>query len=159
MKKWLSVLLALSLLVVLCGCKKAAPATNGNEASFEYDESRGYFLDDETVPQMAKEELKATLAEAYFTQNDHMYVRMKIGNGTEDVQRIDLVDVAIFYADKDELIAGGIVELTEELTVKAGEVIEYDFYISPEHVEVKDGALPETLSYSITIDNTPVKTK
>ena len=157
MKKWLSVLLALSLLFVLCGCKKAAPATNGNEGSFEYDENRGYFLDDETAPETSKEELKATLAEAYFTQNDHMYVRVKIGNGTADVQRIDAVDVAIFYADKDELIAGGIVELTEELTVKAGEVIEYDFYISPEHVEAKNATLPETLSYSITIENTPVK--
>ncbi len=162
MKKWLAMLMALSMLLTLCGCKKTAPEkeTTGytKEESWDYDENRGYFLDENAAPQMSGEGLKADLYEAYYTKNGYLYVQVKIGNGTDRVQRVQSVDVALYDPETEEMIAGGVAELEEEVIVKIAEVIDYGIYISPEHVEWNDSEkLPSTLSFSISVDHVAVE--
>ena len=55
----------------------------------------------------------------------------------------------------DELIAGGKAEI-EDLIVEVAGKETYTFYIAPEHISVDaDAALPELLSFEISIDHTP----
>ena len=162
MKKWLAMLMGLTMLMTLCSCKESTPEkeTTGytKAESWDYDENRGYFLDENAAPQMSGDGLKADLYEAYYTQNGYLYVQVKIGNGTDRVQQVQSVDVALYDPETEEMIAGGVAEPEEELIVKIAEVIDYGIYISPEHIKWNDGEkLPGTLSFEITIDHTPVE--
>lgn len=127
------------------------------EQKWKINETRGHYLNTAASPEMSGEGPKADVAEAYFTQNNHLCVKLVISNGTDRMRDIEAIDVAVYNYDTDELIAGGKAAI-EDLVVEVAGTESYTFYISPEHIHVEDTvALPDILSFEISIDHTPVE--
>ena len=128
------------------------------EAGWMMNQERGHFLQEDAEPEMSGEGPKANVREAYFTQNGHLCVDLVISNGTDSVIDIDAIDVAVFDYETDAMIAGGKAALEEDLIIQLADTAQYTLYISPEHVEcADDAALPDVLTFTITIDHVPVK--
>ena len=127
------------------------------EQQWKINESRGHYVNTEARPEMSGEGPKADVAEAYFTQNNHLCVQLVISNGTDRMRNIEAIDVAVYNYDTDELIAGGKAAI-EDLVVEVAGNATYAFYIAPEHIHVDDStALPKILSFEISIDHTPIE--
>ncbi|MBR3778502.1 MAG: hypothetical protein IKL13_02095 [Clostridia bacterium] len=121
------------------------------------NEARGHYTNSAASPDMSGDGPKADVSEAYFTQNNHLCVKLVINNGTDRMQDIQAIDVAIYDYDTDELIAGGKAAI-EDLVVEVAGTEAYTFYIAPEHIRVDETTvLPDILSFEIAIDHIPVE--
>lgn len=169
MKRWLAILLAVTVLLSVCGCSAAGTKTKitrktGTTASSVQDtemenpwgmyEQRGRFVDEEAYPTMSGEEPVAAVSECYFTNNGHLCVKLLISNGTEQALSIDTLNVAAFDYANDDMIGGGIAELGGSLIVMAADVTEYALYIAPEHVYVDaEASIPEQMYFEVTMEH------
>lgn len=160
-KDILAVGAVLLAIILLCGLALGNSLLRGNQSrAWEIDESRGYILKTDAYPELVAEGPKADVLEVYFTENDHMYLELILGNGTEKPVKINSVDVQVYNDETDELIAAGKVIVEEDVTVLVQDIAYYEFYISPEHIFVDNTtSLPEVCSFVIEIDGTPVVTE
>ena len=135
------------------------------DKAWNVDESRGYYLDESAYPAMSGTQPEAALAEAYFTKNGHLCVKLIISNGTDKVMRINSFDAQGYEGYYDEVgafqlgdqFAGGRIVPTEELTILVADTVTYTFYIAPEHLLVDESyQLPDNVSFVITFDHEPV---
>lgn len=122
------------------------------------DEARGHYVNSAANPEMSGEGPKADVSEAYFTSNRHLCVKLLFSNGTDHMQKIEVIDVSVYDAATDTMIAGGKATLPDELIVPVAGVEDYTFYISPEHIHVDDTAsLPEALIFEVSVDHVAVE--
>lgn len=171
MKRCLTIVLAVLVLLSVCGCSAAgtktkitrktgttAPSVPNMEGKNPWGihESRGRFTDEEAYPTLSEEQPLAVVSECYFTNNGHLCVKMLISNGTEQSLSIDTLDVAVYDATTDEMIGGGIAEMGGSLIAVMAEVTEYALYIAPEHVYVDGEAMiPEQMRFDVMMDYSP----
>lgn len=127
--------------------------TAKEEEGWTIDESRGHFVDEGADPQMSGAWATAAVAEAYYTKNGHLYVKMLISNYTANVIELGAVDIEAFdYSEGKvgEQIAGGRIPLEQPITLQLGGPIVEEFYIAPEHVMAgEDSKLPKLVSFRI----------
>ena len=145
-------------IVLLCLLALANSFRNAKEAQkWKINESRGHYQNAAASPDMSGDGPKADVSEAYFTQNNHLCVKLVINNGTDRMQEIKAIDVAVYDYNTDELIAGGKAEI-EDLIVEVAGKETYTFYIAPEHIHVDvTTPLPDILSFEIAIDHLAVE--
>lgn len=127
--------------------------TAKEEEEWTIDESRGHFIDEGAEPQMSGAWATAAVAEAYYTKNGHLYVKMLISNYTANVIQLGAVDIEAFdYSEGEvgEQIAGGRIPLEQPITLQLADTLVEEFYISPEHIMAdKDAKLPGLVSFRI----------
>ncbi|MBQ1204189.1 MAG: hypothetical protein II363_03795 [Clostridia bacterium] len=150
------VVFGVALAVILLGLVVALAVQSRRDARaalFERDETIGsYFVDEEAAPEMVKDGLKAAINKVYYTKGGYLAVEMTLGNGMDKPQHLAGMEVEIVNDDTDEVVAGGSTDdISEKYVVPAGGTNTYRFYISPEHVLVKDDALVN-IAYSVTLD-------
>lgn len=128
------------------------------QEKWKINEARGHYVNESAYPDMSGDGPKAAISEAYFTRNNHLCVELMISNGTDRMQEVEAIDVAIYNYDTDELIAGGKAEI-DDLVIEVAGYATYTFYIAPEHIYVDEStALPEFFSFEVSIDHTRVET-
>lgn len=153
-----AVLLAI---ILLCGLVLGYNIWKDNQKhAWECDDSRGYLLKTNAYPELVPEGPKTDVLEMYFTENNHLYLELIIGNGTEKPVKINAVDVQVYDDATDELIAAGKVIVEQDVIVMVQDIAYYEFYISPEHIFVDENtSLPEVCSFVIELDGTSVVTE
>ena len=172
MKRWVAVLCALLMTVLLCSCgndvrrgdrdndvdETTSVGDDKGSKRWAIDEARGHYVNSAANPEMSGEGPKADVSEAYFTSNRHLCVKLLFSNGTDHMQKIEAIDVSVYDAATDTMIAGGKATLPDELIVPVAGVEDYTFYISPEHIHVDDTAsLPEALIFEVSVDHVAVE--
>lgn len=155
-KDVLIVALVLVGIVLVCAIALAVSTNRVTESQqWERDTNRGHYQNPNAYPALSSEGLMADVKEAYFTRNGHLCIELVIGNGTDQVQSMEALDVSAFVYDTDEQIAGGRAELEEPLDVLVADTIDYTFYIAPEHIMVENAVISEQMVFEIAIDHTP----
>lgn len=123
---------------------------------FMQDDTRAtHFVVSDATPEMVADGVKAAIAEAYYTKGGYVYVRLVLGNGTNYNQELTAIDVTL-YNEADQQVAGGRREETAAVVIAAGGTAEYEFYISPEHVQITDDPLT-TLGYTVNVTTVPAE--
>ena len=115
-----------------------------------------HFVDEEAAPTLEDDGITAAVNQIYYTQKGYLCVAMTLGNGMKTEQVMDSIQVKIFN-DAEELIASGYSnKVNKNFSVPAEGTNTYTFYISPEHVSIKDDSLI-TISYDIEIHSSEKK--
>ncbi len=141
------------LAVIVAGCVAAVGFQLSSEKkaqAYERDESFStWFVDESAQPELSDEGITAAVNEVYYTKGGYLCVKMTLGNGLDDEQYMESIEVLI-SDEKENLIAGGKTDkVSDEFFVPAKGTETYTFYIAPEHVKITDASL-ETISYTIT---------
>ena len=119
------------------------------------DEDRSYFKVTDAVPEMSEEGMSVAVSQVYYTYGGYLCVEMVLGNGTDTALRLDAIDVVLINGD-EATIAGGYAETSGELVVAPDATENYTFYISPEHIYLKDDSLTK-VGYTINATTTEVE--
>ncbi len=122
---------------------------------FERDDTRTeYFYLADAAPEMTDEGITAAISEVYYTKGGYLCVQMILGNGTANPMLLEAVEV-VLVNDADEQIASGYAATTGELIVASQGTEPYTFYISPEHITLKEAPL-SPLGYTINVTGSAV---
>lgn len=141
----------LAAIIIGAGIAMAVQFSNdAKQALYQQDTERvSYFIDEEATPELEDDGITAAVNKAYYTVGGHLCVQMTLGNGLDEEQHMQALEVQI-YDGKEQLIGGGYTEnIDEDYVIPANGTNTYTFYISPEHVKNKDHLL-DSISYSIT---------
>ncbi len=118
------------------------------------EETPGHFTNSEATPELQDDGITAAINEVYYTNGGHLCVKMTLGNGAAKKIRLDTLEVEVYTADRENLIASGYTgDVSDSYTIPANGTNTYTFYIKPEHVKIADDTL-EAISYEITATRT-----
>ena len=146
-------------IILLCLLSLGTSFMRAKESQqWNINEARGHFENPSASPDMSGDGPKADVRETYFTENNHLCVVLVLNNGTDRMQQVVALDVAVDDYNTETLIAGGKAELEDELIIEVAGTEVYTFYIAPEHIYVDETAsLPELISFEISVDHVPVE--
>ncbi len=142
----------LLVVVAVCAILLAVQFHKDKEQeAFQQDETRAsYFLDNDAAPELTDDGLNAAVTKIYYTNGGYLAVEMILGNGMDKPQHLDSIEVKLKNGETKKTIAAGFTDqVSEDYVVPAQGTNDYTFYISPEHIEIKDDPL-QKISYSIT---------
>jgi len=123
--------------------------------AFERDETRStYFYVEDATPEMADDGVTAAISEVYFTNGGYLAVHLVLGNGTADAMALEALEVTLVNGE-DQQVAGGYAQVPNAVTIASGGTETYTFYISPEHITLKDDPLT-TLGYTVNVTAAPI---
>lgn len=122
--------------------------------AFDVAVGRTYFLNEKATPTMNKEGVHAALTGACFTKGGYLKVQLLLGNGTSGSLQVETLDIVLFN-DTADIASAKMLNPTDNdsdypLTVAAGEMEYYEFYIRPEHIFLPEDSLKQVgITYSI----------
>lgn len=93
-------------------------------------------------PQVEAGAVTYAVTEAYYTNEDGMYMTLSFANGTETALDIEEVSVKLYslVADSEEkvLVASGDLSIEQATNIPAGGMATYTYYFEPESVEITE---------------------
>lgn len=108
----------------------------------------GHFLDENALPELSKESVECRIAEAYYTNDDNLLLKLKLSDGSDYPQHLQTLDITL-KNEKDETIAvAGTDVIDKSFVIPAGGYAELIFYIPPEYILIDNDDL-DTLAYTI----------
>lgn len=120
-------------------------ATSGKEMAAD---SAEFIADDTALPEMSAEGIKGIITRAYYTNDKHLAVVLKLSNAYNTKHYLTSLEVKVSNGD-GELIASGYTKTIEDFAIDPESYGTFTFYISPEFVKIPDDSL-ESLTYEIT---------
>lgn len=122
------------------------------------DESMSVFYNDVTEAEIKSGDIDAIITKAYYTNEKGLQVFLNFSNGLKENQRIEKIFITIRDTDeKGKVIAAGNTDkISKKTIVPAGGNFDFELYIPPEYVKIKDNSL-KNIYYNITLDHSPVK--
>ena len=120
-------------------------ATSGKDKAANSNE----FIAEETaLPEMSAEGIKGIITRAYYTNDKHFAVVLKLSNAYNTKHYLTSLEVKVSNGD-GELIASGYTDSIEDFALDPESYGTFTFYISPKYVKIPDDSL-ENLTYEIT---------
>ncbi len=122
------------------------------------DESMSAFYSEETKAPITAGKVESIITQAYYTNEKGLHVSLNFGNGLKENQRIEKIFITIRDTDEkgDVIAAGNTDKISKKTVVPAGENFDFELYLPPEYVKIKDNSL-EKIQYDITLDYLPVE--
>lgn len=156
-KDILVVSIILVSIVVLCVAALALQfIQEQRQERFLQDDTReSYFYDGDATPDMSDEGITAAITQAYYTKGGYLCVQMVLGNGTASEMSLDAIEVLLTNEAEEQIASGYTADVSDDYTIEAGGTNDYTFYISPEHITIKDDPLT-TIGYTIHATASPV---
>lgn len=138
----LAVVLGAALAVSLTGCGET-PDPRGIR------EGAGHFQREGATPELSGEGVKCVIAEAYYTNDGGLMLKLKLSNGTDVNRRLQTLDITLKNEDDEEIAVAATDQFDESFYVPAGGYGDMSFYISSEYLKKSDDDL-DKLTYEIS---------
>lgn len=151
-----TVMVAVAAIVVLgVGALALQFSRTAKNERFQRDDTRAtYFYVENAKPEMADDGVTAAVSEAYFTKGGYLCVQLVLGNGTAESMQLEALEVILVNGEEQQ-IASGYAQVSDALVIPTQGTETYTFFISPEHITLKDDPLT-TLGYTVNVTAGPV---
>jgi len=147
------------VLVVIVALGAGALAIQFSRAAknerFERDDTRAtYFYAPDATPALADDGVTAAVSEVFYTKGGYLCVQLVLGNGTAHDMVLEALEVTLVNGEEQQ-VAGGYAAVSNDLVIPTGDTENYTFFISPEHITLKEDPLT-TLGYTVNVTAGPV---
>ena len=122
------------------------------------NESMSAFYSEVVEAPIEAEQVEAIVTQAYYTNEKGLQVCLNFGNGLKEEQRITKIYITIRdESEQGKVIAKGNTDkISKKTIVPAQENIDFELYIPPRYVAIKDHSL-EKIYYDVVLEYSPVK--